>query len=90
MLIIGVLDMVLFCVGYFLVDINGGMVVVMFICVVLNVCLRGVFLDVFMMDLVIFLMGWVVLNYLIGGVMFVVYGNENIILVLLGIFVIKD
>lgn len=86
MLIIGDVDSVLFWVGYFLVDMVGGLMVVMVICGVLNVEKCGVFIDVFMLELVLVIMGWVVFNYLVGGVIFILNGNENLILVLFGVF----
>lgn len=64
-------------VGYPLADTNGGMAAAMAICAALNATPRGAFLDISMTDSVISSMGWVVSNYLIGGVTPAAHGNEN-------------
>lgn len=64
-------------VGYPLADTAGGMAAAMAICAALNATPRGTFLDVSMTDAVLSAMGWVVSNYLIGGVLPAAHGNEN-------------
>ncbi len=64
-------------VGYPLADTVGGMTAGFAIAAALNANPRGAFLDVSMTDAVISSMGWVVSNYLIGGVLPAPHGNEN-------------
>jgi len=64
-------------VGYPLADTVGGLTAAMAICAALNAPERGGFIDVSMLDSVIATMGWVVSNYLIGGVAPAPQGNEN-------------
>ncbi|MDG1801493.1 MAG: CoA transferase [Paracoccaceae bacterium] len=64
-------------VGYPLADTTGGMTAAMAIAAELNANPRGAFLDVSMTDAVVSAMGWVVSNYLIGGVTPAANGNEN-------------
>lgn len=64
-------------VGYPLADTVGGLTAAMAICGALNARERGAFIDVSMLDSVLATMGWVVSNYLIGGVMPQPQGNEN-------------
>ena len=64
-------------VGYPLADTTGGMTAAMAIAAELNANPRGAFLDVSMTDAVVSAMGWVVSNYLIGGVRPAANGNEN-------------
>lgn len=66
-------------VGYPLADTVGGMTAAFSISAALNASpvSRGAFLDVSMTDAVISTMGWVVSNYLIGGVPPEAHGNEN-------------
>lgn len=64
-------------VGYPLADTVGGMTAAFSIASALNANPRGAFLDVSMTDSVISTMGWVVSNYLIGGVEPSAMGNEN-------------
>ncbi len=64
-------------VGYPLADTIGGMTAAMSICAALNAKPRGAYLDVSMTEAVISTMGWVVSNYLIGGVVPAANGNEN-------------
>lgn len=64
-------------VGYPLADTVGGMTAAFSISAALNASPRGAFLDVSMTDAVISTMGWVVSNYLIGGVLPEAHGNEN-------------
>ena len=64
-------------VGYPLADTIGGMTAAFAISAALNQSPRGGFLDISMTDAVISTMGWVVSNYLIGGVTPGAHGNEN-------------
>jgi formyl-CoA transferase len=64
-------------VGYPIADTSGGMAAAMSIAAALNAEPRGAFLDVSMSDAVLSAMGWVVSNYLIGGVEPAAHGNEN-------------
>ena len=64
-------------VGYPIADTSGGMAAAMTIAAALNAQPRGAFLDVSMTDAVLSAMGWVVSNYLIGGVEPAACGNEN-------------
>lgn len=64
-------------VGYPIADTVGGMTAAFAIAAALNANPRGAFLDVSMTDSVISTMGWVVSNYLIGGVVPAAHGNEN-------------
>ncbi|PWJ21603.1 CaiB/BaiF CoA transferase family protein [Jannaschia seohaensis] len=64
-------------VGYPLADTVGGLTAAMAICAALNAPERGAFIDVSMLDSVLATMGWVLSNYLIGGVAPQPNGNEN-------------
>ena len=64
-------------VGYPLADTVGGLVAAFAITSALNAKPRGTFLDIAMTEAVISTMGWVVSNYLIGGVLPGAHGNEN-------------
>ena len=64
-------------VGYPLADTVGGMTAAFSVAAALNANPRGAFLDISMTDAVIASMGWVVSNYLIGGVEPAAHGNEN-------------
>lgn len=64
-------------VGYPLADTVGGLVAAFAISSALNASSRGTFLDISMSEAVISTMGWVVSNYLIGGVIPGAHGNEN-------------
>lgn len=64
-------------VGYPIADTSGGMAAAMMIAAALNAQPRGAFLDVSMTDAVLSAMGWVVSNYLIGGIEPAAHGNEN-------------
>ena len=64
-------------VGYPLADTVGGMTAAFAIAAALNANPRGTCLDVSMTEAVISTMGWVVSNYLIGGVTPGAHGNEN-------------
>ena len=64
-------------VGYPLADTVGGLTAAMAICGALNAKERGAFIDVSMLEAVLATMGWVVSNYLVGGVVPQANGNEN-------------
>jgi len=64
-------------VGYPLADTVGGLTAAMAVAAALNAPRRGAFIDVSMLDSVLATMGWVVSNYLIGGVEPRPHGNEN-------------
>ncbi|GGH32981.1 formyl-CoA transferase [Cribrihabitans marinus] len=64
-------------VGYPVADTIGGLTAAMAISAALNAEPRGAFIDVAMLDSVLATMGWVVSNYLIGGVTPEPNGNEN-------------
>lgn len=64
-------------VGYPLADTLGGLTAAFSITAALNARPRGAFLDISMTDAVLSGMGWVVSNYLIGGVLPQAHGNEN-------------
>lgn len=64
-------------VGYPLGDTIGGMTAAFAITAALNAKERGAFLDISMTEAVLSTMGWVVSNYLIGGVTPAAHGNEN-------------
>ncbi len=64
-------------VGYPLADTVGGLTAAFAISAALNANPRGAFLDVAMTEAVVSTMGWVVSNYLLGGVLPGAHGNEN-------------
>lgn len=64
-------------VGYPLADTMGGMTAAFAVAAALNATPRGAFLDISMTEAVVASMGWVVSNYLIGGVEPGAHGNEN-------------
>jgi len=64
-------------VGYPLADTVGGLTAAMAICAALNAPERGTVIDVSMLEATLATMGWVVSNYLIGGVIPQPQGNEN-------------
>ena len=65
-------------VGFPLADTIGGLTAAMAVSAALNKQPRGQMIDVAMLDLVLATMGWVVSNYLIGGVLPAQQGNENV------------
>lgn len=77
MSITGAPDTAPYRVGYPLADTVGGLTAAFAISSALNATPRGAFLDVAMTEAVISTMGWVVSNYLIGGVTPAAHGNEN-------------
>jgi len=64
-------------VGSPLADTIGGLTAAMAISAALNKSPRGQMIDVSMLDSVLTTMGWVVSNYLIGGILPTPQGNEN-------------
>ena len=64
-------------VGSPLADTVGGLTAAMAISAALNKRPRGQAIDVAMLDSLLTTMGWVVSNYLIGGVIPTQQGNEN-------------
>ena len=64
-------------VGYPIADTIGGMTAAFAIAAALNAKERGSFIDVSMLEATLATMGWVVSNYLIGGVQPGRHGNEN-------------
>jgi len=64
-------------VGYPLADTVGGLTAAMAICGALQANPRGAFIDVSMLESVLATMGWVVSNYVVGGVEPQPQGNEN-------------
>lgn len=65
-------------VGYPVADTIGGLTAAFAICAALNAPGRGSYIDVSMLEATIATMGWVVSNYLIGGVVPAPHGNENV------------
>ena len=64
-------------VGYPIADTVGGMTAAFAVAAALNQRPRGTFIDVSMLESVLATMGWVVSNYLIGGIAPAAHGNEN-------------
>ena len=64
-------------VGFPLADTIGGLTAAMAVSAALNKRPRGQMIDVSMLDSVLTTMGWVVSNYLIGGIQPAQHGNEN-------------
>lgn len=77
MSITGAPDTAPYRVGYPLADTVGGMTAAFAVSAALNANPRGTYLDVAMSEAVISTMGWVVSNYLVGGVTPGAHGNEN-------------
>ncbi len=77
MSITGAPDTAPYRVGYPLADTVGGLTAAFAISAALNANPRGAFLDVAMTEAVVSTMGWVVSNYLLGGVQPGAHGNEN-------------
>ena len=90
MSITGAPDTAPYRVGYPMADTAGGMAAAMSICAALNARPRGTFLDISMTDSVVSAMGWVVSNYLIGGVEPAAHGNENTTSAPSGTFATQD
>ena len=64
-------------VGFPLADTIGGLTAAMAVSAALNKRPRGQIIDVSMLDSVLTTMGWVISNYLIGGIQPGQHGNEN-------------
>ena len=77
MSITGAADTAPYRVGYPLADTVGGLTAAFSVTAALNASPRGAYLDISMTESVIATMGWVVSNYLIGGVVPGPNGNEN-------------
>ncbi|MEW2918604.1 CoA transferase [Ruegeria sp. ANG10] len=77
MSITGAADTAPYRVGYPLADTVGGLTAAFAISAALNANSRGAFLDIAMSEAVISTMGWVVSNFLVGGVTPGAHGNEN-------------
>ena len=77
MSITGAPDTAPYRVGYPLADTVGGMTAAFAVAAALNANPRGTYLDVAMSEAVISTMGWVVSNYLVGGITPGAHGNEN-------------
>lgn len=73
-------------VGYPIADTSGGIAAAISICAPLNANPRGAFLDISMMDAMLSSMGWVVSNYVIGGLEPAANGNENVSCTLWNVF----
>lgn len=65
-------------VGFPLADTIGGLTAAMAISAALNKRPRGQMIDVSMLESVLTSMGWVISNYLIGGIIPAQQGNENV------------
>ncbi len=65
-------------VGYPIADTMGGMTAAFAISAALRAPDRGTFIDVSMLESVLASMGWVVSNFLIGGITPSAHGNENV------------
>lgn len=90
MSITGAPDTAPYRVGYPLADTVGGMTAAFAVSAALNATPRGTYLDVAMSEAVISTMGWVVSNYLVGGVMPGAHGNENTTSAPSGTFATRD
>ncbi len=77
MSITGAPDTAPYRVGYPLADTVGGLTAAFAVSAALNANPRGAFLDIAMTEAVVSTMGWVVSNYLFGGVQPGAHGNEN-------------
>ncbi|NSX53503.1 CaiB/BaiF CoA transferase family protein [Parasulfitobacter algicola] len=77
-------------VGYPIADTIGGMTAAFAISAALNERPRGRNIDISMTDAVISTMGWVVSNYLMGGVAPARHGNENTTSAPSGTFRVQD
>ncbi len=77
-------------VGYPVSDTLGGMTAAFAITAALNAPERGCFIDVSMLESTIAAMGWVVSNYLVGGIAPTPFGNDNSTSAPSGTFQAKD
>ena len=79
-----------FRVGYPIADTIGGLTAAMAVSAALNNPKGGSFIDVSMLEATLVTMGWVISNYLIGGVVPKAKGNENFTSAPSGTFQAKD
>ena len=79
-----------FRVGYPIADTIGGLTAAMAVSAALNNPKGGSFIDVSMLEATLVTMGWVISNYLIGGVVPKAQGNENFTSAPSGTFQAKD
>ena len=79
-----------FRVGYPISDTIGGLTAAMALSAALNAPKGGSFIDVSMLEATLVTMGWVISNYLIGGVIPKEQGNENFTSSPSGSFQAKD
>lgn len=77
-------------VGYPISDTIGGLTAAMAVSAALNNPKGGSFIDVSMLEATLVTMGWVISNYLIGGVIPKAQGNENFTSAPSGTFQTKD
>ena len=77
-------------VGYPISDTIGGLTAAMALSAALNAPKGGSFIDVSMLEATLVTMGWVISNYLIGGVIPKAQGNENFTSSPSGSFQAKD
>jgi formyl-CoA transferase len=77
-------------VGYPISDTIGGLTAAMAVSAALNNPKGGNFIDVSMLEATLVTMGWVISNYLIGGVIPKAQGNENFTSAPSGTFQTKD
>ena len=79
-----------FRVGYPIADTIGGLTAAMAVSAALNNPKGGSFIDISMLEATLVTMGWVISNYLIGGVVPKAQGNENFTSAPSGTFQAKD
>ena len=79
-----------FRVGYPISDTIGGLTAAMALSAALNAPKGGSFIDVSMLEATLVTMGWVISNYLLGGVIPKAQGNENFTSSPSGSFQAKD
>ena len=79
-----------FRVGYPISDTIGGLTAAMALSAALNAPKGGSFIDISMLEATLVTMGWVISNYLIGGVIPKAQGNENFTSSPSGSFQAKD
>ena len=79
-----------FRVGYPIADTIGGLTAAMAVSAALNNPKGGSFIDISMLEATLATMGWVISNYLIGGVVPKAQGNENFTSAPSGTFQAKD
>ena len=79
-----------FRVGYPIADTIGGLTAAMAVSAALNNPKGGSFIDISMLEATLVTMGWVISNYLIGGVVPKAKGNENFTSAPSGTFQAKD